>query len=746
MKRTEAVMHIAASCVTRTAMGHSLLCAMRALLCFALWTGAAQAHEFHYRPTASDDRLASGQDGNTAAVDRGVVELLEFYYRLFSDACHQCPTSSQSRTLASAEEIHSLLHGFRTSPAAVADFERVLAASRSYYARLRDEYRCLTLRWDSHAWKPNVKSSPIELATDVTRHILVELENGASQTVVVHPGKLPGGNVCPVAAAIPAGEARSFLVPLRADNESIRDLELEFCVEGASKSQGAVHVAVEVRPHATLRGTLIDVETGRSTPGRVTVRCSDGILRHARKFADNMTLSEKPVVFRPATMKLPFFYSDGTFEIDVPPGPTSLTFERGFESPSVTESIDATSGQTQSLTLSTRRFLDMRARGWVSGDTHIHWAKNSWDENESIELLSMVQQAEDLRVANNLTLYQWRSKEQGGPFTIPDQFPMGPVAGHSSADYLIQMAEEYRNDNHYGHINLLNIRELIRPLAAGPGSGGPPDAFDYPINRSVIKAAREQGGISIEAHNLGPFFCSDVPVNVALGMADSLDQLDPDHYYRFLNCGFHIGLSNGSDHPARVAGCCRVYVRTALPQTYPNWIEGLRRGRTFTTSGPLVFLTVNGTEIGDTLDVAAGTVLRVQARAVSRFPIGTLQVVSNGEILRTVQAGENEAAIQFELPAESSRWFAVRAARHGNSFNAIDGPDIAHSSAVYVRVAGREVVKRDAVEFWIANVRQHAQRVETTARFANAEQRKEALDHIAEGLARYEALLKAIAE
>jgi hypothetical protein len=719
------------------------------LLCLSLWTGVSRAHEFHYRGTDAEalvDQPVAGQDGNAAAIDRSVVELLEYYYRLFSDVCHQCPTGSQSRTLASAEEIHALLHGFRTSPAAADDVKRVLAASRSYYAGLRAEYRCVTLRWDSQGWKAAADAAPIELATGITRHILVELENGASQTVVAHSGKLPGGNVCPVAAAIPAGEARGFLVPLRADNESIRDVALEFNVEGAANSQGAVHLAVQVRPHATLRGTLVDAETGRSTPGRVTVRCSDGILRHARMFADNMTLSEKPVVFRPAMMKLPFFYSDGTFEIDVPPGPTTLIFERGFESPSVTENIDAAAGQTQSVTLSTRRFLDMRARGWVSGDTHIHWAKNSWDENESIQLLSLVQRAEDLRVANNLTLYQWRSKEQGGPFTIPDQFPMGPVAEQSSADYLMQMAEEYRNDNHYGHINLLNIREMIRPLASGPGSGGPTDAYDYPINRTVIKAAREQGGISVEAHNLGPCFCSDVPVNVALGMADSLDQLDPDHYYRFLNCGFHIGLSNGSDHPARVAGCCRVYVRTVLPLTYPNWIEGLRRGRTFTTSGPLVFLTVNDADIGDTLDVASGTVLRVQARVVSRAPVGTLQVVSNGEVLRTVQSGEKETAIQFELPAEASRWFVVRASRSGSSFNAIDGPDIAHSSAIYVRVSGREVVRREAVEFWIDNVRQHAQRVETTARFANADQRKEALDHIAEGLARYEALLKANAE
>jgi hypothetical protein len=57
-------------------------------------------------------------------------------------------------------------------------------------------------------------------------------------------------------------------------------------------------------------------------------------------------------------------------------------------------------------------------------------------------------------------------------------------------------------------------------------------------------------------------------VDVALRFADSLDQIEPDDYYRFLDCGFEIPLSNGSDHPARVAGCARVYVKTEAPFIY----------------------------------------------------------------------------------------------------------------------------------------------------------------------------------
>jgi len=163
------------------------------------------------------------------------------------------------------------------------------------------------------------------------------------------------------------------------------------------------------------------------------------------------------------------------------------------------------------------------------------------------------------------------------------------------------------------------ITKLVAPISTGPGSGGDAEALDYPINKTIIEATRAQGGISCEAHNLGPFGTSGVPANLIHGLSDCLDQLEPDHYYRFLNCGFKIGLGNGSgsDHPARVLGCCRVYVRISGTYSFAKWIDGLKRGRTFTTSDPLLFLTVNDTDIGTTLTLKAWDTVRIRARAVS---------------------------------------------------------------------------------------------------------------------------------
>ncbi|MCA9414535.1 MAG: hypothetical protein KC944_25195, partial [Candidatus Omnitrophica bacterium] len=281
--------------------------------------------------------------------------------------------------------------------------------------------------------------------------------------------------------------------------------------EALTETGRDVSLPIGLVPPALVKGTLIEASEGGVWPGRVYVQGSDSFYRFGKQFADNVTLSEKQLLQfpqRPRNYKLPFFYSDGFFEVEIPPGETILTLERGFEHPVVRERVDLAPGEIREVTLRSSREIDMKSLGWISGDTHIHWAKNWWSENEDLDLLAMVQRAEDLRVANNLTLLQ-----NSGPqiFTAPTQFPMGPAPGYCGPEYHIQMGEEYRNDDFYGHLIFLGIQELIEPISTGRGSGGPPGTLDYPTNRWAIGECHDQGGLNIEAHGLGPFHRSDVP-------------------------------------------------------------------------------------------------------------------------------------------------------------------------------------------------------------------------------------------
>lgn len=75
----------------------------------------------------------------------------------------------------------------------------------------------------------------------------------------------------------------------------------------------------------------------------------------------------------PASYRLPFFYVDGSCELQVPPGTIRVTAERGYEHERPWQQIEAEAGQAVAMTLRVGQLLDAAERGWISGDTHIHW-------------------------------------------------------------------------------------------------------------------------------------------------------------------------------------------------------------------------------------------------------------------------------------------------------------------------------------------------------------------------------------
>ncbi|MCX6359382.1 MAG: CehA/McbA family metallohydrolase [Armatimonadetes bacterium] len=665
---------------------------------------------------------------------------LEHSYRFLSELARRCPTSRQAAMMAAAETVYQVVWAWRPSPPTAADVAGAEQTVRNALARVERDTQ--TVRIEVGAGGPRAEPrKPLRAALGLEGYVALRLTNGGAAEVTILP-RIAGVALSPV--TVPpmrreTDDARWVLAPWTPERTGSQTLEVRL------GDAGTLRLPAVVERPALLRGRILDAETDKPWPGRVTVQGSDGVLRHGEAFKSNTTLSEKPVVFRPASYRLPFFYSDGSFEVVTPPGATRITLERGFEHGRAHLSVQLRAGETCSITLSLRRFTDLRKMGWVSGDTHVHWVRNSWDVNEELGLLGMVQRAEDVRVVNNLTLYQYRPADQGGAFVKPDHHPMGPVSGMCDDAWHVQMAEEYRNDNHYGHINLLGLTRLIEPIAAGAGSGGPVGAPDWPTNRPIIEQARQQGGISIEAHNLGPFMASAVAANVVMGLSDSLDQLDAEVYYRFLNCGVHIGLSNGSDHPARVVGCARVYARMPRaggrlqPFTYARWLAAVRTGRTFTTSGPLLLLKVNGSEPGDTLDLPPGAMLGVEVRALSRDPLGVVEIVANGRVLKSVRTRGRSCTVRLKVRADESRWFCARASRNG-VWNAILSPDVAHTSAVYTRVGGREVMRAADARFYVANLQEHVRRLEAMGVFENAGQRAQAVAEAREGIARYEAV------
>ena len=123
-------------------------------------------------------------------------------------------------------------------------------------------------------------------------------------------------------------------------------------------------------------------------------------------------------------------------------------------------------------------------------------------------------------------------------------------------------------------------------------------------------------------------FSPDYPDGVR-GYADYVLDL----YYAYLDCGFRVMPTAGSASGVlpNPLGYNRVYVKVEGDFTFGNWFASLKKGRCFVTNGPLLFMTVDGREPGDT--VRANAALNVTCEVHSLVPLERVEIVRDGEIV-----------------------------------------------------------------------------------------------------------------
>jgi hypothetical protein len=233
----------------------------------------------------------------------------------------------------------------------------------------------------------------------------------------------------------------------------------------------------------------------------------------------------------------------------------------------------------------------------------------------------------------------------------------------------------------------------------------------------------------------------ELPVAAALGHVDAYnlgDGLDADYarYYAFLNCGFPMPASSGTDW--WIYDHNRVYVQVEGGFSYESWIAGLRAGRTFVTNGPLLELTVNGRGPGAMLDATAP--LQVRARAVSRLPFDRLEIVQEGEVVAEQSAiGGREATLEREIPVERGGWLAARVRSGAKTYAAYTV--FAHTSPVYYRVSGTPQRLARAAGAFVDEIEASVRYIRKNYKFASQADQALALGRFEEGRAVYAKLL-----
>ena len=431
-----------------------------------------------------------------------------------------------------------------------------------------------------------------------------------------------------------------------------------------------------------------------------------------------------------------FFFQRHVYRADgesirLPAGEYSVTCGRGPEYVTEQRRIQIRAGdRSPSIDVRLQRWIDPAARGWYSGDHHIHAAGCSHYESptEGVRPEDMMRHVlgEALSVGSVLN---W-----GPGYYHQRQYFEGKEHRLSTKSTLLRYDLEVSGfpSSHCGHLVLLRVKEQdypdTRQIEDWP-------SWDLPI----LKWAKGQGAVAGFAHSgwglqvdnytlpnfdLPPFDgigANEYIVDVAHDAVDFISACDTpvahelNIWYHTLNCGYRTRISGETDFPCitdeRVGGG-RSYVHLPGALTYDGWCEGVRRGRCYVSDGfsHVMDFAANGVAVGgpEDLELDARSRVTLTANCASLLPArppevkpdpgrrpfwtpeharipGTrdvlVEAVVNGQALASqrIAADGSIHEVRLELSIDRSSWIALRIAGS------------AHTNPVFVSIGGAPV-------------------------------------------------------
>lgn len=550
------------------------------------------------------------------------------------------------------------------------------------------------------------KSSDLEMEVPLNSHqdlILVKVVTGPGPKSFVVSDinlrqdelKLPGAEVLKSGTAyvllrlseVPKG--RSFVL-------------LGYRVDGSEKPVHARRLTLIREPEGTLDLTVTD-EFGKPCPVLIRLTAaSSGRLAEPdsaldfREQLNEITGLDKDgslgiygpgkayVAPIPGPLAGPYWVIDGKEHSPLTAGEWELILHRGTEYEPVRQKLTIRPNETTTLTVQLKRWIDFRKKGWYSGDDHVHARLMS--EEDAKRLMSFTRAA-DIHVANIL--------EMGDSArTWYPQRGYGKDHQTRHGDHVLVVGQEDPRSA-LGHAIGLNLPSIVRDLDR------------YLLNDLLAKEMHEKGGLYGHTH-VGANACfvhREMALFTPMGIVDfnSIVQrrLGLELYYDFLNMGFKMTASAGSDTPyGAVLGTSRVYTQVGneKPFTPQAWFDALKAGRSFATNGPLLEFEVNGKLPGEEIVVNPGSTVRVSITgygASENWAPKEVRLVVLGESFRSSFSDDPKKSslkLEAEVPVGHGAWIAAHVIGH-------DGSE-AHSTPIYVKCEGFRhwnVTKAEAV-------------------------------------------------
>lgn len=460
----------------------------------------------------------------------------------------------------------------------------------------------------------------------------------------------------------------------------------------------AVSCATEARDtesrRSTLRIHLRDAKTGLPVTGRV------GLYRDG----NSVEIEGRSGFTGWSTRRQPWLDGGGEIswtlladsELATAPGSLRLVANRGLEYVPEELQIELEPGQARDVEVRLERWIDLRRMGWHSADFHLHIARFSTHhdtalrrlmESEGLDAAALVdwsgRAAGDER-SPHWGGWEWRREELAAP-TSPST-PILFLAQHWA------MADRACELGFFGHNTPVEGRSKFS-------------------RASMVKSVVGEGGLAIGA--MGNVFIE----GALLGKVLAVEILSTgrfrglDEWYRLLNVGCRIAAVAGTDaqssaKPQTIVdyhgppGANRFYVHLGHERgDERRFLDGISKGRTFVTTGPVVLLTVNGMRPGEEVRLSGADQVAVTLMVSSALPpAGRLAIIRNGVVVWSEELDPRTGTVarEIEIDIDQSSWVVARFI----GVDRVPGAEMpmAHTSPVYVTIADRPIFDEIAAQ------------------------------------------------
>ena len=342
------------------------------------------------------------------------------------------------------------------------------------------------------------------------------------------------------------------------------------------------------------------------------------------------------------------------FEVELPAGKATVRIERGPEWMRVDATLEVRNEGAVEKTFELRRWINLADQGWYSGDLHVH---------RRLADMHALLLGEDVNVAMPLTYWEGRSRDPDIEMFAQHATPDGEVRIDDRHLFTIYNQEHEPSRSPTGAVLLMGMNSHI-------------DGHSPPPLEPLFDHAHQRGGfVDMEKHSW-----AWAPVVAAAGKCDVFEIANNHHWreecryidfevpsrslkadypldivgwtlygfdswYAYLNCGFNLapigGTANGV-HPNPL-GHGRVYVYLGKePFTAKSWQRAMLAGRSFVTTGPILFFEVQNMLPG------GGVFCKPGGSVLCNL---TLLSLTKPERIELVQGGE----VAHVFPADTSR-------------------------------------------------------------------------------------------